>query len=149
MTNWTNPDYQDEIFNRYAKDPSAWLRSAKYLRLAADELCWVDADYKPIDEEDKPWKQFTINIYLMILGLSFELLIKGLLIAQGEEILEGGVVKQKFLTHKMEPLLSKLDTKSFSLTTDERSLLKHLEEYVWWQGRYPIPKKADKLDYSL
>ena len=130
---------QKQSFNNTVQNPAIWYMMACDLKEAADKLCWLDHSGVPVDNEMSRF----MAIYQMLLGLSFENLIKGLLIAQGKQITEGNKLKPSFAKHNMSGLLSQLDTNTIQINKEERKLLLGLEKYVVWRGRYPIPKQPD------
>jgi hypothetical protein len=81
----------------------------------------------------------------MLMGLSFENLLKGLLIAEGMPAVTNGKLVKDFVEHNLGTLADKLEgvTKSQPVfTAEERKLLAEISRFVVWQGRYPIPKAS-------
>lgn len=69
------------------------------------------------------------------MGMSLEALIKAHCIAQGIE-------NNKLGTHVLTDLAN---TAGLNLNKEENKILQILTEYIIWDGRYPIPKKATHL----
>jgi hypothetical protein len=76
-----------------------------------------------------------------MLGLSLELLIKAILIAQNPYYITKEGLNDKISRHELIDLLAIAGIK---LSRDERNLVKVLEHYILWIGRYPIPKNFKK-----
>jgi len=73
------------------------------------------------------------------MGLSFENLLKGILIAQGTPATKAGRLKKEFLTHDLCKLIVKVEKPPLVFSAGERDLLSEIGRFVVWQGRYPIP----------
>jgi hypothetical protein len=134
----------EDIFENAANNPKSWFDTAVNLKLAANEL-YSDDFYKPIPvDKNTP---FIMPIYRMLLGLSFENLLKGLLVASREQII---TPDGEFTVHDMKRLLDALDDTGAlpTLTDEERNLLCELESYVVWLGRYPVPEKTVEYTFS-
>lgn len=74
------------------------------------------------------------SAYKMLMGMSFELLFKAHCVGAGISFAA---------THD---LLALATTANFSTSNDESEILKILSEYIIWDGKYPIPKKAQHLE---
>ena len=62
--------------------------------------------------------------------------------------MENGELGKTFATHNIGHLLSQINDSQFKLTFEEKKILIELEEYVVWQGRYPVPKKKEQYRFS-
>jgi len=90
--------------------------------------------------EDEPSVSLA-SVYRFLVALSFENLLKGIVIAHGENL--GTVVK---FGHKLVDLAKKVVTSSAVVfSKEEMRLLEGLEPYLTWAGRYPLPKDPDAL----
>jgi hypothetical protein len=76
------------------------------------------------------------HVAMLLAGLAVENLAKGLVIRR--EGLDRGELPKGLDKHET---LAYLDRGKFKLTADERRLVKRLEGYVVWAGRYPVPKR--------
>lgn len=144
-----NTLFRKHYFEQVADDPGTWWLTAWKLKRVADEIPLYDAAGLSVEREgpkDRE-KKFLWPIHRMLLGLAFENLIKGLLIAQGYSATDGTRLQRDFTTHKVEKLLAMLDLSSFPLNPGEQNLLKKLEVYVVWMGRYPMPLSFDEHDW--
>lgn len=117
-------------FEEALRSPQRWLWCAIKLKEAADRI-----DEIPL----------VVGIYCLLLGLSFEILIKGTLIATGASAGTIGNLSRDFQNHYLHELVSKIDPKTFSVSVDEKELLEKLSQYVVWAGRYPIALRASDL----
>lgn len=115
-------------------DPENWLHMAAALMHAAQRIDWT----KKSDFMD--W--IYIPIYRMLMAFSVENLLKGIQIAEGAEPLTEGELS-KWLSHGLRRHAGKISGIKF--TGEEKKLLDDLEQYLLWAGRYPIPKKAERL----
>ncbi len=86
-----------------------------------------------------------IPVYKLLLGLSFENLLKGIAVEQRGSGGSLGKIEKDLTTHHMEDLLDLADLSAVYISNEERSLLIDLEQYVVWAGRYPLPKKSADL----
>ncbi len=80
------------------------------------------------------------NVYLMLVGYSFEGLGKALLIQKQSPIAKNGTFIH--ISHNLIDIFSKA---GFEVTNEEEFLLERLEQYIVWAGRYPIPKEYKAL----
>lgn len=135
---------KDLLFNCGLQSPGSWLMCALWLKRAAEEIDYwkhLTADINS-PEGDFP---FMFPVYKLLLGLSFENLLKGIVVAQRGSGSSVGKVEKDLTTHHMEDLLDLADLSSVSISDDEKSLLIDLEQYVVWAGRYPLPKRSEDL----
>ena len=72
--------------------------------------------------------------YKMLMGLSFELLLKAHCVGAGIGFAN---------THDLVALAR---TANFSISNNESRILKILSEYIIWDGKYPVPKNAQHLE---
>lgn len=80
---------------------------------------------------------------LLMHGLSFENLIKGLLISEEPTLLNGGKLSKHLLGHDLVKLTDRLRT--VQLNSEERNILTLLSDVVPYHGRYPVPRAAQDL----
>ncbi|OWY13513.1 hypothetical protein B6V73_17140 [Thioclava sp. JM3] len=80
---------------------------------------------------------------LLLYGLSFENLIKGILISEHPELLEGGKLHKKLLGHDLVALARRMET--IPVNGEDETLLALLSDVVPYHGRYPVPRRADDL----
>ncbi|KGQ52555.1 hypothetical protein IO46_05880 [Gallibacterium anatis] len=112
----------ENTFNRMDKCDAYWHSKAGDLLISASIL-WKHK------EEIGCW-----NTYKMLMGMSFELLIKAILIQSDISITH---------THNLRNLANNIEV---NLSKDDLNLLDILSEYIIWAGKYPIPKKSENLE---
>jgi hypothetical protein len=86
---------------------------------------------------------------MLLLGLSFENLIKGVFVASHPTLVTKDKLDRSLWKSDGGHGLRDLATSVATLTADELSLLDRLQEHVVWAGRYPIPTSATRYHNSL
>lgn len=82
----------------------------------------------------------------MLIGMSIESLLKGILVAQGVNILDRNAkLSREFTTHELSVLAGKIDATQFTFSADELRVLKETEPYIVWAGKYPFPKSPNEV----
>lgn len=84
------------------------------------------------------------QIALMLMGMSLENLVKGILISRNPELVKDGI-QGEIKSHQIRQLIE--EQASFSLNDDEKIFLDKLSDHVVWRARYPIPTAPRKLRY--
>lgn len=80
--------------------------------------------------------------YYLLVGLSFENLVKGLSIENNRSAKNFREIFKKW--GKNGHQISKIAEENISLLTkDEISIIKKLETYIMWAGRFHLPKDSD------
>jgi hypothetical protein len=113
------------------QQPVNWAYMATALQKASSLMDWT----RKRDITD--WRY--VPIYRMLIGFSLENLLKGILIAEGHEVMKN----YKRLNHGLKQYAEKVS--GIPITLDERDILARLEPYVKWAGRYPRPKTSDEM----
>lgn len=133
----TDPKLKTWVFETAVNCPGSWWVEGHSLKTAADGLDLYDENHQrkpdPSHQSDLP---FLFPVHLLLLGLSFENLLKALLIMQGISPLNGRVLSDDFKTHKVDRLLNQVDSRRFPIDPKEREVLLKCQEFVEWQGRY-------------
>lgn len=139
----------EQQFFAKAEDPASWLLMAQNLKWCADKVCWLDDKHECI-QDDRAQRAFTWPIYRMLLGLSFENLLKGLRVVKGENPLDGDKLKDSFKKHDTDNNIAQVERLGLCLSLDdgEREILRLLETFVVWVGRYPIPKVKSRYQFG-
>jgi hypothetical protein len=115
--------------------PAKWMFSAIALKESAPLIDW---------EDDLPTQSLgLIFVRRMLIGMSIENLLKGLLMAQGEIMVADGKLSSRFKSHTL-PQFAKGPT-CVTITAGEHRLMAELKNYIVWAGRYPIPLKSDDV----
>lgn len=122
----------------------AWGRFADGLRTAA-EVLWTtrsqarDHSGEPVEPQNEQLDTPATMLY----GFALENLIKGYLIKK-----HGGFSKARsshgvaWSRHRIHDLAT---ATGFSLDDNQRLLLKSLEAFIRWAGRYPVPLKREEF----
>jgi hypothetical protein len=131
------------LFDLIAPDYREWRRMAESLKTGAVAVA-EDWGQRMV-EKFRPGTVSLSNladlysephVATLLAGLAIENLAKGLVIRR--EGLDHGELPKGLDKHET---LTYLDRGKFKLSADERRLVKRLEEYVVWAGRYPVPKR--------
>ncbi len=132
---------QQHFFNAISKSPKTWMLQALYLKTAAVRLdVWNPQNKVPVmDITSELHQMFPMS--RMLMGMSFEILLKAILISQGRPAGQDGQLDSVFNSHKLNGLASFVE---FTRNNKERELFDELEEFIVWLGRYPIPTRAEK-----
>ena len=125
-------------YEEAATTPHLWLRSADDLRRAAEAVWASFEDALPRPGRTSRPKSFPFGygaVFRMLAGLAIENLAKGLAVQRKPpEIKRGKVVGIKW-----HGILPHLKSAEVPLTDQDREFIRHLEMFVLWAGRYPIP----------
>jgi hypothetical protein len=116
--------------------PGAFERKSTVSRYWHNKACDLWASVKVLwdaMEKDSQAGVTCHSTYLMLMGMSFEVLFKAHCVAQSIEN-----VRLKS-THELAEIAS---IAGFKLSKDENKILGVLSAYIVWDGRYPIPKKS-------
>lgn len=133
-------DVQEWVFSSAERSPASWLVRALQLREAAKRLDWIH------DLAAKEGGLGFVAEYRLLLGLSFENLVKGIVVAQRLRKDDADPLRG-ILHHKLSRLFREIDSSCLALDNEEVTHLEGLTPYIEWAGRYPLPKKAK--DYFM
>jgi hypothetical protein len=89
-----------------------------------------------------------VDAFMLLMGLSFENLIKGVHIAKTLSLSIEDRMKI-WKSHRGGHGISTLIKVVASVSAVEENLLKRLEEYAFWAGRYPIPGNTNQYLKSI
>lgn len=136
-----NPILRQNSFDCSVDSPGSWLFSALDLKIAADRIDWRR---KPV-HDDEPSVGLH-KVYRMLIGMSMESLLKGILVAQGTQILDAkGKLRRDFTTHDLCVLADRVDVRSFRFSEQDFKILGNLKPYIKWAGKYPLPVSTSGL----
>jgi hypothetical protein len=121
--------------------PVYWFNKASDLRGSAGAI-WAsmyEPAFAPVPKRLGLGSSFSFSIacgsvYLMLCGMALEALLKAIIIEKG--------YKPEF-THDLPAHWKKAGLKA---TKNQLGLLTILSEAIYWDGRYPIPKKRKNFD---
>jgi len=123
------------------QDPGSWLNQAQLLKTAADEVSkqvkiGADAITAQIGWVDP--------VYRYLAGITIENLLKGIIIADHPEFIREDAMVEWLTDHQIwTKHADQLKIIKLILTKEEENLLRVLEHYVMWVGRYPIAETAE------
>jgi hypothetical protein len=135
----------EEIFEGVSRDPQRWLAQANQLRMSAGV---IEVELQDVMERirfeqglDEPFLAF-LKSFMLLSGLAIENLIKGILLVRNPSTLSRevkGLLGQKKGGHGISEGAKKI----ISLSKSEYELLRGLEEYLVWAGRYQMPLRGE------
>lgn len=131
-------------FTVYFKSKESWHITARHLMGAAGTL-WackneqrstelvtelgLDTEFSMVHALRRP--------YLMLCGMSLELLFKAIVVAKGE--------RPNTKTHDLRTLALNAGV---AFTAKQQGQLDLLSQYIAWAGRYPVPRPERATDYQ-
>lgn len=89
-----------------------------------------------------------VDSILLLLGLAFENLIKGVYIAKHPSLVNRDGLDRSMWKADSGHGITEYADSLVKLEPDEKNLLIRLQEYVVWAGRYPIPTKSGRYGDS-
>lgn len=84
---------------------------------------------------------------MILMGLSLENLLKGILLNSGKYPISQGIFPREIKSHNLYELCEKAGI-TIKSSYEEKIFLQRLSEQVDWAGKYPIPNKATILQNS-
>ncbi|MFZ1720592.1 MAG: hypothetical protein WAU28_04585 [Candidatus Moraniibacteriota bacterium] len=127
------------IYSAPVDSPGSWLLLAMELKMAADKL-----DILKLPLKDHRTADAYPRAYRLLMGLSFENLIKGIIILNKingtkKPITEGDI--NDLMNHELEILAKKIpQSGSITLLAEDFIILEEFTPYIVWAGRYPLQK---------
>ena len=130
------------MFRSKKKAPMSWFNKSSDLRASAGAL-WISMSK---DQADFLVSSLGLNaqfnmsvalwpVYMMLCGMSLELLYKAITVAKGNQIIN---------KHELN-LLAKLA--GIKINEQSEKILALLTESIYWEGKYPVP--LDKKEKSF
>lgn len=133
---FASPEWQH---NAALNEPLTWLWSSENLEVSASILREKIDEYYSTHDNEHIGKD-VIRPYYMLVGFALECLLKGIIVAKGENIIQNG--KIKFVEGSSQHNLIKLaDRAGITYSNGEENILKALTENIEWAGRYPTPQR--------
>lgn len=136
-------------FEIIGKDAQMWLEQANKLKLSADMLRGEWEKFSLVERKNprlftNPYRikqNALVEGFMMLTGMAFENLIKGIYVADDDSLVSGGKLnKEKWQARGGHDL--SMWARNENLSKERVNLLARLEEYSVWAGRYPIPMNA-------
>jgi hypothetical protein len=135
-------------FARTAREPGSWLSQATTLSRAA-ALVYDDLDEairdRRLAQPASRERRLLMGPFMLLSGMAIENLLKSVLILRDPSIATNtAILKNKWPGRKDGHGLEQMaEDVALSLSAKERQLLKRLEIFVRWGGRYPVALSAD------
>ena len=122
-------------------DPLSWLEQAEGARMSA-EVIWphfVEARSQHPSVSGIREKQLAfMHSFMLLTALAFESLIKGLAVAKG--------ISWRTLREDSGHGIAAYVTRVTAVSDAELDLLRRLQEYLVWAGRYVIPMREPRYE---
>lgn len=131
---------KESFFAAAEESPGSWLITAMSLRAASARLDWLAAPAR----DDESSAGFICE-YRMLLGLSFENLLKGIITLVRLETGERPPLPRECFHHSLATLAARPEIGRVNLSSQEISLLDSMTPFVEWIGKYPLPKKYESF----
>jgi hypothetical protein len=129
--------FRRAFFEPTANSPGAWYVISLNLKTAADRLNWLT---NPIREEEQSLGLSAV--YRMLMGMATEAMLKGIIVAQTENVTNSNrALLDSLKNHKLDKLAQEITNNdpSFVFSHAEINTLKELTPYIERAGKYPIP----------
>ena len=140
-----------ELFELINKDAQSWLAQAKQHKMSADVILSKLEDALkniPTSQEGTQEKMLAfVHSYMLLIGIAFENLIKGILIGRDPTLVKDQKNRSGILERGGHGITKKA-SKIISTSSNESNLLQRIEEYLFWAGRYPLPIKFGTYNNS-
>lgn len=139
----TKEQNAEELFETIGKDSGAWLSQAKQMKMGADTILPMlqnELLIAPVFPGTQQRRLAFIDSYMLLTGLAFENVIKGILIGRQPTLVTKERIESGILCRKGHGIAEGAKG-IISLNAQELKLLKRIEEYLFWAGRYPLPLK--------
>jgi hypothetical protein len=141
-----------EYFDLASRDSMSWLEFSERLKFSSEviynklqsfiELLLSTHDYENEDKIKALW-----NSYYLLIGHSFENLIKGLSVENNRDAKTFNGIYKNWKKHYQGHGISKIAQENLSdLTIEQIKLLERLETYIIWAGRYYLPSTPEKFN---
>jgi excisionase family DNA binding protein len=143
----------EEVYEIVGQDALAWLEHAKTLKLSADvilqELIRISPQSQVLPGV-RERKLAYVRSFMLLTGLAFENLIKGIFIARNPRLVDRKKLDaQLWSAVRKGHGISTLANQVTSLHPEELNLLSRLEEALIWAGRYPIPMNSTQYFQTM
>ena len=138
----------EEYFNSVERDSWHWLDSSEKLKISSEviykelhSLLEILRTERTFADEEKIMALW--SSYYLLVGLSFENLVKGLSIENNRSAKSFKEIFKKWGDKGHEISLIAKDNIPL-LTKEEISIIEKLETYIVWAGRFHLPRNSDK-----
>jgi hypothetical protein len=143
ILNKPDKQYLKNTFQATAQNPDAWRIKASVLKKTANLVL----DQMKADEGASRVEAGWVDpVYKYLAGITIENLLKGIIIADhGKDLITKREIDSKFARHRTwtKHADNKLKFLQDQVTDDQKTLMRILEHYVVWKGRYPVATSAE------
>ena len=141
----------DELYELSGKEALIWLEKAQGLRYCAgilkDKLLEMWKDTPPASRRIETLG--VVSSTLLLLGLTFENLIKGVYVARNPALVDRSRLDRSLWQSDGGHGITEFAKALMKLAPEEEELMDRLQEYVVWAGRFPIPTKSGRYHQNL
>lgn len=131
-------ELKERLYGAAEESPGSWLITAMSLRAAAARLDWLTLPAR----DDESSAGF-IGEYRMLLGLSFENLLKGIISLVRIEAGKRPPLPRECLHHSLAKLATRPEVKDVGLSSQELARLGSMTPVIEWRGKYSLPKQYE------
>lgn len=131
----------EETYTVREADPLSWLEHAGGMRLSADVVYKALVEIAPVSQTVpgiREKKLAYMQSFMLLTALAFENLLKGIAVVDAP-------TAWRNLRDDSGHGISAFAAKYINLSSEERDLLRRLQEYLVWAGRYIIPKTPGRF----
>jgi len=140
----------EKKYELIGKDALLWLEKAqglKYCALILKDQLLASIDIPPNQRRVETNALFDST--LLLLGLAFENLIKGVYIAQNSNLVDKKRLNRSLWQADNGHAIAEFAKSLIPLGPDEEDLLQRLQESIVWASRFPIPTKSSRYHNSI
>ena len=142
----TTESESNEQYKRIGEEPLMWLEKAQGLRYCAivlkDHLISLVVDDRSRPGSRRIETNGVFSSTLLLLGLAFENLIKGVDVARDPSLVNLKSIDLRLWKGDAGHAIRDFAKSLIPLDPAEEELLDRLQESIFWAGRFPIPKKS-------
>ena len=146
ITDMSQKQETEKLFELIGQDSQMWLEQAIQLKMSADVILVELEKVLPLSQVlpgVRVKKLAYIHSFMLLTGLAFENLIKGILIGGDKTVVDQQKINNRLWNVRGGHGIAELAKRVASVTSDELDLLRRLEEYLFWAGRYPLPLNSE------
>lgn len=139
----------EEYFNSVERDSWHWLDNSEKLKYSSEVIYkklnyFIEMFRKDGSFENEEKIRALWGSYYLLVGLSFENLVKGLSIENNMSAKDFSEIFNKW-GDRSGHQISKIAIANIPLLTkEELSIIEKLETYIMWAGRFNLPRTSDR-----
>jgi hypothetical protein len=141
----------NEYYEMISRDPVSWLDISEKLKFSSEVIHEKLLGLIKIYKDDHNYNDEGNIValwysYYLLIGYSFENLIKGLSVENNSTIDDFDDIIKKWNYNSGHGITRIAQDNISDLTQNEISLLQKLETYIVWAGKYNLPKNVNKYN---